>query len=128
MTVLIEWTKSLERKNLKKSILLVDLDFLKFDILKFIMSVRSFAPSNLAEVEKSNEIQEESENTEKLEIESLMKIEPDIEPKPSQPSQEYFETLVYDQVCYGHSFEFVPYKHFIFLITQSAKHTIIYSL
>jgi len=51
------------------------------------MSVRSFAPSNLAEVEKSNEIQEESENTEKLEIESLMKIEPDIEPKPSQPSQ-----------------------------------------
>ena len=55
------------------------------------MPLRSFAPSHLAEAEKSVEIQEESENTEKKEIESLMKIEPDIEPKPTQPSQEYFE-------------------------------------
>ena len=91
------------------------------------MSVRSFAPSYLAEVEKSNEIQEESENKEKLEIESLMKIEPDIEPKPSQPSQEYIETSV-NRVCYDHSFEFVLHKHFIFLKTQRAKNTIIYSL
>ena len=55
-------------------------------------SLRSFAPSLLAEIEKSNETQDKSENTEKMEIESLMKIEPDIEPKPSLPSQEYFET------------------------------------
>ena len=55
-------------------------------------SLRSFAPSLLAEIEKSNQTQDKSENTEKMEIESLMKIEPDIEPKPSLPSQEYFET------------------------------------
>ena len=52
-------------------------------------SLRSFAPSLPAEIEKSND---GSENKEKMEIESLMKIQPDIEPKPSLPSQEYFET------------------------------------
>ena len=62
------------------------------------MPLRSFAPSCLAQAEKSVEIQKESENTEKKEIEALMKIEPDIEPKPTQPSQEYFENYICSQL------------------------------
>ena len=62
------------------------------------MPLRSFAPSCLAAAEKSVEIQKESENTQKKEIEALMKIEPDIEPKPTQPSQEYFENYICSQL------------------------------
>ena len=55
------------------------------------MSLRKFGPSA---IEKMAENSEKTEPMESL-IESLMKIEPDIEPKtkPAQPSQEYFQNI-----------------------------------
>ena len=68
------------------------------------MSLRKFRPAE--------KMAEKSENTEPMEslIESLMKIEPDIEPKtkPAQPSQEHF------QIYRGASLDFSFLSQFFF--------------
>ena len=72
-----EWTKSLERKKSKKK--------LNFSKIIFWSEILKFLNSEIIKMA-------ENHNEEKMEIESLMKIVPEIEPKskPPQNSQENF--------------------------------------